>query len=414
MVASVLVILDQADEARASTCAAAPSSSTRAQPDPAEARGHAEDDRPRDRDHPRARSTRSASPSPRSRASASDQIDVGLPDVQNAERAIDAGRDHRPALLLRLGGRTSSPTDARRPARRPSAGFHAPDRRRQARLEAEARVLPGRVHDQRARATTSSTQNTLRAARRPRADARPDLFLEFPRREAARRTRDHRGPAGHDRRRGAPQTTTRDTEADESETGPAGVLRAARPPGAVGDRHQEPRAELRPEDQPAERHLRLHRRGPRRRSRRSPRRSPSAAPPRRRPASTADAGRPVLGPLRDRARQRGRHRGRSSTSSRTRPGSTAAPGAQISGSFTIQEAQDLAEFLRIGALPIELKLISQSTVSATLGEEALDQGLKAGLDRADPRPALPDRLLPLPRRRRRRSACSSTRSSSSR
>ena len=54
-------------------------------------------------------------------------------------------------------------------------------------------------------------------------------------------------------------------------------------------------------------------------------------------------------------------------------------GAQIEGSFSIQEAQDLAEFLKIGALPIELKLISQSTVSATLGEEALDQGLKAGI-----------------------------------
>ncbi len=54
-------------------------------------------------------------------------------------------------------------------------------------------------------------------------------------------------------------------------------------------------------------------------------------------------------------------------------------GAQISGSFTIQEAQDLAEFLKIGALPIELKLISQATVSATLGQQALDQGLKAGL-----------------------------------
>jgi SecD/SecF fusion protein len=54
-------------------------------------------------------------------------------------------------------------------------------------------------------------------------------------------------------------------------------------------------------------------------------------------------------------------------------------GAQISGSFTIQEAQDLAEFLKIGALPIELKLISQSTVSASLGQEALDQGLKAGI-----------------------------------
>ena len=54
-------------------------------------------------------------------------------------------------------------------------------------------------------------------------------------------------------------------------------------------------------------------------------------------------------------------------------------GAQISGSFSTQEANDLAEVLRIGALPVKLGLISQSTVSATLGQEALDQGLKAGL-----------------------------------
>ena len=54
-------------------------------------------------------------------------------------------------------------------------------------------------------------------------------------------------------------------------------------------------------------------------------------------------------------------------------------GAQIGGSFSIQEAQDLAKFLQIGALPVELTLVSQSTVSATLGEEALDQGLRAGV-----------------------------------
>jgi SecD/SecF fusion protein len=53
-------------------------------------------------------------------------------------------------------------------------------------------------------------------------------------------------------------------------------------------------------------------------------------------------------------------------------------GAQISG-VTAQEAQDLAEVLKIGALPIKLALISQSTVSATLGQQALDQGLKAAL-----------------------------------
>jgi SecD/SecF fusion protein len=53
-------------------------------------------------------------------------------------------------------------------------------------------------------------------------------------------------------------------------------------------------------------------------------------------------------------------------------------GAQISGGFTIDTAQDLANFLRIGALPVRLELISQSQVSATLGQEALDQGLLAG------------------------------------
>ena len=55
-------------------------------------------------------------------------------------------------------------------------------------------------------------------------------------------------------------------------------------------------------------------------------------------------------------------------------------GAQISGGFKdIGEAQDLATTLQIGALPISLKLISQTQVSATLGSEALDQGVKAGL-----------------------------------
>jgi SecD/SecF fusion protein len=55
-------------------------------------------------------------------------------------------------------------------------------------------------------------------------------------------------------------------------------------------------------------------------------------------------------------------------------------GAQISGGFTsITDAQDLATVLQIGALPINLKLISQSEVSATLGEQALDEGLRAGV-----------------------------------
>ena len=55
-------------------------------------------------------------------------------------------------------------------------------------------------------------------------------------------------------------------------------------------------------------------------------------------------------------------------------------GAQISGGFKdVFEAQDLATTLRIGALPIDLKLISQTQVSATLGTQALHDGIKAGV-----------------------------------
>jgi SecD/SecF fusion protein len=53
-------------------------------------------------------------------------------------------------------------------------------------------------------------------------------------------------------------------------------------------------------------------------------------------------------------------------------------GADITGGFTIQSAQDLATQLRLGALPIKLQLISESQVSATLGKQALNQGLVAG------------------------------------
>ncbi len=53
-------------------------------------------------------------------------------------------------------------------------------------------------------------------------------------------------------------------------------------------------------------------------------------------------------------------------------------GADITGGFTITSAQDLATQLRLGALPIKLKLISVSQVSATLGKQALHKGELAG------------------------------------
>lgn len=52
-------------------------------------------------------------------------------------------------------------------------------------------------------------------------------------------------------------------------------------------------------------------------------------------------------------------------------------GSQISGGFSIKSAQALANQLKYGALPLKLDLISQSQVSATLGQQALDQGLLA-------------------------------------
>jgi len=60
-------------------------------------------------------------------------------------------------------------------------------------------------------------------------------------------------------------------------------------------------------------------------------------------------------------------------------GIDASQGSEISGGFTITSAQELAEELQSGALPIRLDLISRSQVSATLGKEALNQGLLAGL-----------------------------------
>ena len=51
----------------------------------------------------------------------------------------------------------------------------------------------------------------------------------------------------------------------------------------------------------------------------------------------------------------------------------------ISGSFTEEEAKDLALALNFGALPLELTPQESRIVSSTLGEDALDAGVLAGL-----------------------------------
>jgi len=56
-----------------------------------------------------------------------------------------------------------------------------------------------------------------------------------------------------------------------------------------------------------------------------------------------------------------------------------ADGISITGQFTEREAKDLALVLKYGALPVELEAQQTRSVSASLGEDALDAGVIAGL-----------------------------------
>ncbi|MFY9268812.1 MAG: protein translocase subunit SecD [Candidatus Manganitrophaceae bacterium] len=53
--------------------------------------------------------------------------------------------------------------------------------------------------------------------------------------------------------------------------------------------------------------------------------------------------------------------------------------AQISGTFTMNDANDLAIALRAGALPAPVKIIQNVTVGPTLGQDSIENGFKAGI-----------------------------------
>lgn len=53
--------------------------------------------------------------------------------------------------------------------------------------------------------------------------------------------------------------------------------------------------------------------------------------------------------------------------------------AQITGTFSTQEANDLAIVLRAGALPAPLKIIQDLTVGPSLGQDSIEKGIKATL-----------------------------------
>ena len=53
--------------------------------------------------------------------------------------------------------------------------------------------------------------------------------------------------------------------------------------------------------------------------------------------------------------------------------------AVITGDFSVEEARELVQRLNSGALPVPIRLISQQTVEASLGEEALKKSFAAGI-----------------------------------
>lgn len=53
--------------------------------------------------------------------------------------------------------------------------------------------------------------------------------------------------------------------------------------------------------------------------------------------------------------------------------------AVISGQFSIEEAKTLAKRLNTGALPVPIKLVSQETIGATLGQQSVTDSIRAAL-----------------------------------
>ncbi len=53
--------------------------------------------------------------------------------------------------------------------------------------------------------------------------------------------------------------------------------------------------------------------------------------------------------------------------------------AQINGNYTLEQAQELARDLNTGAIPAPIELVGQYTISASLGSEALNESIFAGL-----------------------------------
>ncbi len=52
---------------------------------------------------------------------------------------------------------------------------------------------------------------------------------------------------------------------------------------------------------------------------------------------------------------------------------------QISGNFTVDEANEMSDLLNSGALPVPIKLVEEKTIGATLGADSINKSVKAGI-----------------------------------
>lgn len=58
---------------------------------------------------------------------------------------------------------------------------------------------------------------------------------------------------------------------------------------------------------------------------------------------------------------------------------TLTTNGQITGNFTVDEANEMSDLLNSGALPVPVRLVEEKTVGATLGSDSVSKSVKAGL-----------------------------------
>ena len=357
---------------------------------------------------------------PEIQRSGADEIDVALPDVTNAERAEqEVGKtaqlffyDWEPNVIGPDG--KPAPTEAtvtggragRRGAVRPDRSTRRSCAPRNARPNCARPTRPGAKAARRSRSAAASTAagtcsnpSTKRCCAAPRKPKRTC---------SPRRKVQAKGPKASRRVRVNPGTVLVQARPIESDKPARSPTRAPNSWYVLNDnpvltrrRHQEParRASTKAPAAPARRTSRSASPGTARASfRTSPRRSPTAARKRSCPGVGKEAAQQHFAVVLDEQLITTP----SIDYTKYPEGIDAATGSQISGGFTITSAQELANELQSGALPIKLEPISNSQVSATLGKTALNQGLIAGLVGFAHRLPVPAALLPRARRDRGR------------